>query len=110
MLPNLVICYLSVVARTILAVFSFLLLVHNLVDHLLLHCFYIWIKPGVTIEVDIELLPSLIFYFGFISGSWLFCAISNSFLFFLPHFTLLLDYTNEDELDQFKLQNDSLPY
>ena len=110
MLSNLVICYLSVVACTILAIFSFLLLVHDLVNHLLLHCFHIWIKPGISVEVDIELVPSLVFDFGFISGSWLFYTARNGFLLFLPDFALLLDYKDEDELDQFKLQNDTLPY
>ena len=109
MLSNLVICYLSVVASTILAVFSFLLLVHDLVNHFLLHCFHIWVKPCISVKVDIELLPSLVFDFGFISGSWLFRAICKCFLFFLPQFTLLFDYINEDELDEFKLQNDTLP-
>ena len=98
MSANLVICYLCVVACTILAVFSFLLLVHNLVDHLLLHRFHIWIESRVSVEIEIELLPCLAFYFRFISR-WLFPTICNGLLFSLSLFTLVLDYINEDELD-----------
>ena len=110
MLSNLVICYLSEVASTILAIFSFLLLVHDLVNHLLLHCFHIWVKPWISVKVDIELLPSLVLDFRFISRSWLLCNICNRFLLFLPDFTLLFDYINEDELDEFKLQKIAMTY
>ena len=109
MLANLVVCYLSVVACTILAVFSFLLLVHDLIDHFLLHRFHIWIKSRISVEIEIKLLPCLVFNFGFIPRR-LFSTICNALFFFLPLVTLVFDYIIKDELDQFKLQNGTLPY
>ena len=109
MLADLVVCYLGVIACAVLAILSFLLLVHDLVDHLLLHCFYIRIDSCVSVEILIELLPYLVFDFGLVASSLVAVVCIGLFLL-LPTLSLLFDCTNKDELDRFKLQNGTLPY
>ena len=109
MLANLVVCYLGVIACAVLAILSFLLLVHDLVDHLLLHCFYIWIDSCASVEILIELLPYLVFDFGLVASSLVAVVCIGLFLL-LPTLSLLFDCTNKDELDRFKLQRGVITY
>ena len=98
MLSDLVVCYLGVIACAVLAILCLLLLVHDLVNHLPLHCFYTGINSCVSVEILVELLPRLVLDFGLVAGLLVRVVCRGLFLC-LPSLSLLFDCTNKGELD-----------